>query len=382
MSDGPIVILGSGQAGITVARELRKLDAAIEIALVTADDGAYYSKPSLSNALAAGKAPEQLIVTPAEKLVEQNNLHLFAQCRVSAIDAANSTLETDQGPLQYRALVLAVGANPIRLPLEGSAAADVLSVNSLQDYAVFRNRLKPGMRVAILGAGLIGCEFANDLIASGYGVRVFDIATQPLGRLLPPQAGAYLKEKLVAAGVAFEFGSRIQRVDKQGDAYRLSTDSGAQFDADLVLSAIGLAPNTALATAAGLQVNRGVVVNRLLQSSVANIYALGDCAEVGGLVLPFILPIMQAARALAKTLAGTPTEVSYPAMPVLVKTPACPTIVSPPAAGATGAWQEEMVEGGLQSLFHSTGGELLGFSLMGEATKARQALTPSLPPLL
>jgi rubredoxin-NAD+ reductase len=174
----------------------------------------------------------------------------------------------------------------------------------------------------------------------------------------------------------------MQRVDRRGDVFVLTDAEGNKYEADLVLRAIGLAPETTLAAATGLKVNRGIVVDRLLQTSDPNIYALGDCAEVGGLVLPFILPIMQAARALAKTLAGTPTEVAYPAMPVLVKTPACPTVVSPPAAGAEGVWQEEAIEGGLQSLFHSPSGELLGFALMGEATKARQALAPKLPPML
>lgn len=378
----PVVILGSGQAGITVARELRKLAPELPITVVTSDDGSYYSKPSLSNALAAGKTAAQLTLTPADKLAEQNGLKILAHCAVSAINVAAATLETSQGSVPYSTLVLANGASPIRLPLAGSGAADVLSVNSLNDYAVFRERLAPGACVAILGAGLIGCEFANDLITAGHPVRVFDLAPQPLGRLLPPQAGAYFKGKLLAAGVAFEFGSRVQSVDKEGGAYLLTTDSGAQFETDVVLSAIGLAANTQLAADAGLQVNRGIVVNRTLQTSVPNIYALGDCAEVGGLVLPYILPIMQAARALAKTLSGTPTEVSYPAMPVLVKTPACPTIVSPPAAGASGEWHEEPVDGGLQSLFRAASGELLGFALLGEATKARQALTPQLPPLL
>ncbi len=92
----------------------------------------------------------------------------------------------------------------------------------------------------------------------------------------------------------------MQNVDKQNGGYTLTTDAGEQFEADIVLSAIGLAPNTTLAAAANLEVKRGIVVNRKLQTSVPNIYALGDCAEVGGLVLPYILPIMQAARALAQ----------------------------------------------------------------------------------
>ena len=89
---------------------------------------------------------------------------------------------------------------------------------------------------------------------------------------------------------------------------------------------------------------------------------MGDCAEIAGLNLPFVLPIMHQAAALAKTLAGTPTALAYPAMPVMVKTPACPTVVCPPTAGSDGAWTCQPVESGLQAFFHSPGGTLLGFA--------------------
>jgi rubredoxin-NAD+ reductase len=377
-----IVILGSGQAGTSTVRELRKLAPDVPVTLISSDDCSFYAKPTLSNAIAAGKNATQLVVTPAEKLAEQLKLTLMPHTRVESIDIAGKRLITDQGPVAYGALVLANGAHPIRLPLTGSGADDVISVNHLSHYADFRDRLKPGMRVAILGAGLIGCEFANDLRAADHAVTVFDLAPQALGRLLPPKAGAFFAEKLSAAGVKFEFGTSIANVDKDGDAYLLSTADGRQFKADLVLSAIGLKPAIELAAAAGLKVNRGIVVNRQLQTSAPNIYAIGDCAEVEGLVLPFILPIMNAARALGKTLAGTPTELSYPAMPVVVKTPACPTVVSPPAMGATGAWVEEEVEGGVRALFKAPDGQLLGCALLGEASKERQAIAAQLPPVL
>lgn len=382
----PIVILGSGQSGTSVAREMRKLDADTPITLISLDDCSFYAKPTLSNALAAGKTAPQLVVTPAEKLAEQLKLTLMPNTRVESIDVAGKQLVTDKGTVPYAKLVLANGAHPIRLPLIGSGAGEVLSVNHLSDYASFRDKLQPGMHIAILGAGLIGCEFANDLRSAGHPVTVFDVAAQPLGRLLPPKAGAFFAEKLVAAGVDFRFATGITQVDKAGAGYQLSTADGKQFAADLVLSAIGLKPAVELAAAAGLKTNRGVVVNRQLQTSAPDVYALGDCAEVEGLVLPFILPIMNAARALGKTLAGTPTDLSYPAMPVVVKTPACPTVVSPPAMGAAGAWEEEEVEGGagggIRALFKSPEGHLLGCALLGEASKERQAIAAQLPPVL
>lgn len=379
-----IVILGSGQAGTSTVRELRKLAPDVAVTLISSDDCSFYAKPTLSNAIAAGKNAAQLVVTPADKLAEQLKLTLMPHTRVESIDIAGKQLITDQGAVAYDTLVLANGAHPVRLPLTGSGADDVISVNHLSHYAAFRERLKPGMRVAILGAGLIGCEFANDLRAADHAVTVFDLAPQPLGRLLPPKAGAFFAAKLSAAGVKFEFGTSIANVDKDGEAYLLSTADGKQFKADLVLSAIGLKPAVELAAAAGLKVNRGIVVDRQLQTSAPDIYAIGDCAEVEGLVLPFILPIMNAARALGKTLAGTPTALSYPAMPVVVKTPACPTVVSPPAMGAAGAWVEEEVEGGegIRALFKAPDGTLLGCALLGDASKERQAIAAQLPPVL
>lgn len=378
----PIVILGSGQAGISTVRELRKLDPEIAITVVSADDCSFYAKPTLSNALAAGKGATQLVVTPAEKLAEQLKLTLMPHTQVESIDIAGKQLITNKGPVAYSALVLANGAHPIRLPLTGTGAAEVLSVNNLSDYAGFRNKLQPGLHVAILGAGLIGCEFANDLRTAGHPVTVFDVAPQPLGRLLPPKAGAFFAEKLAAAGVQFAFTTGITTVDKTDSGYLLGTADGKQFKADLVLSAIGLKPAVELAAASGLKINRGIVVDRQLRTSAPDVYALGDCAEVEGLVLPFILPIMNAARALGKTLAGEATDLSYPAMPVVVKTPACPTVVSPPAMGAAGTWVEEEIEGGVRALFKAEDGRLLGCALLGEASKERQAVAAQLPPVL
>ncbi len=377
-----VVILGSGQAGVSVARELRKLNTDIELTIISTDDGGFYAKPTLSNALAAGKAPTQLLLSSADKLAEQLKARILAHTTVTAIDTQAKQIHTSIGPISYSALVLANGAQPIRLPLTGSGAADVLSVNNLDDYAIFRNTLQPGMHVAILGAGLIGCEFANDLRIAEHPVSVFDLAPQPLGRLLPPQAASFFAEKLNTAGVQFHFGTSITNVDSTAEGYALTTTDGQQFKADLVLSAIGLKPATELAAAAGLKTHRGIVVDRHLQTSVADVYALGDCAEVEGLVLPYILPIMNAARALAKTLAGDVTAVSYPAMPVVVKTPACPTVVSPPAIGAGGSWQEEVIEGGVRALYKAADGSLLGCALLGEASKERQSIAAQLPAVL
>ena len=378
-----VLIVGSGMAGVTLARELRKLDADIRVTLISADAGGFYSKPNLSNALAAGKNVAQLMMTQRDALAAQLKIQIHSAVQVTAIDPLGAKVTTTIGDIGYQHLVLALGARPIRLPIAGDGADDVCSVNHLDHYAVFRNSLAGKKKIALLGAGLIGCEFANDLCLGNFEVEVFDLAPQALGRLLPAQAATFFQQRMQAAGVKFHFNTSIASVDKTISGYRLIDSHGMEHYADLVLSAIGLIPETALAKASGLPVNRGMVVNAHLQANAgkeqAPIYALGDCMEVSGLNLPFILPIMAQARTLAKTLSGTSSELHYAAMPVVVKTPACPTVVCPPPQGSVGAWQEEISADGVRALFVGNDGKTLGFALLGSASAERQALAAQMP---
>jgi rubredoxin-NAD+ reductase len=378
----PIIIIGSGLAGYNTAKELRKLDTAVPLVIIAADSSPFYSKPMLSNAIASKKTPAAIALNTPAQMAEQLKGSVRANTRIDAIDTAAHTLKIGDETLHYSKLVLALGADQIRLPINGSGAADIQTVNDLDDYARFRNALEGKKRVAIIGAGLIGCEFANDLAAGGYAVDIIDIAQQALGRLLPPEGGTMLKHKLGALGVQWHLGTSVQSVDSDNGAYTLTLTNGATLQADLVLSAVGLKPRTALAAAAGIKVNRGIVADRNLATNAPDVYTLGDCAEIEGLVMPYVMPIMHASRALAQTLAGKPTAVSFPAMPVMVKTPACPTIVAPPAVGATGSWQVEATADGVKSLFNSAEGKLLGFALNGTATAERAKLAPQLPAVL
>ena len=378
----PIVIIGSGLAGYNTAKELRKLDAAVPLVIIASDSSPFYSKPMLSNAIASKKTPAAIALNTPEQMAEQLKGTVRANTRIDAIDTTAHTLKIGDETLHYSKLVLALGADQIRLPITGSGAADIQTVNDLDDYARFRNAIEGKKRVAIIGAGLIGCEFANDLAAGGYAVDIIDIAQQALGRLLPPEGGAMLKDKLSALGVQWHLGTSVQSVDAANGGYTLTLANGKSLQTDIVLSAVGLKPRTALAATAGIKVNRGIVADRNLATSAADVYTLGDCAEIEGMVMPYVMPIMHASRALAQTLAGKATAVSFPAMPVMVKTPACPTIVAPPAIGATGTWQVEATAEGVKSLFTAADGKLLGFALNGAATAERAKLAPQLPAVL
>jgi len=374
----PIVIVGSGLAGYTLLKEIRKRDAALPVTLVTADDGAFYSKPNLSNALTAGKSAAALASASAEKMAAEQNATILTRTRVTAIDTAAQRIRCDKGDIEYSRLILALGADPFPHGLAGSGAEAVLAVNDLADYGAFRSAIDGKRRITVLGGGLIGCEFANDLANAGYLVDVVHLGDWPLERLLPVEAGQRLAGSLAAIGVTWHFGRTGRAVDKTAGGYVVTLDNGDALAADVVLSAIGLRPRTQLAQSAGIPVGRGIQTDRLLQTGAANVYAMGDCAEVEGLNLPYVQPLMVQARALAATLTGTPTPVIYTAMPVMVKTPAHPVAVLPPKIGAAGGWQVECGDSGICALHLDASGRMQGFALTGSETGRRNTLVKEL----
>ena len=387
----PIVIIGSGMAGYTFAREFRKLNPEQELVMICADDAVNYAKPTLSNAIAGNKAPEQIALGDAAKMAAQLNMRIEADTWVKSIDSDKHelSLEKNGQPFtqSYAKLVVAVGANPIRLAIAGDGSEDIHVVNSLIDYRQFRDNLaqRKDKRVVILGAGLIGCEFANDLLHSDYDITVIDLAPQPLGRLLPYHVAAAFKTNLEQAGIKFALATTVEKITKvnNGSDYAVTLANGQTLVADIVLSAIGLQPNTALAQTANIQTSRGIITNTLLETSQADIYALGDCAEVNGTLLPFVMPIMQQARALAKTLSGQTTTVHYPAMPVAVKTPAAPLTVLPAPLNVEVTWETEEFDDGMLAKATDNTGTLRGFVLLGAtAGKQRLTLTKLVPDLI
>lgn len=387
----PIVIIGSGMAGYTLAREFRRSDKETPVTVITRNDGISYTKPALSNALATGKTPDAIGMADAAKMQDTLNITVLNHAQVQSADTATKTVQVQQNgenkTVGYSKLVLAVGADVIRLPLQGDAAGAVLWVNDLDDYRQFRTKLaeKESSKVAVIGAGLIGCEFANDLTQAGHSVSVIDLAERPLSKLLPAEVADEFSARLKELGVHFALGTSVKSVDTAtGDhALQIALENGETIAADILLSAVGLKPDTALAAAMGLTCNRGIVVDAQLQTSAQDVYAVGDCAEAGGHVLPYVMPIMQQTRALAKTLAGEPTPLHYPAMPVGVKTPAAPLVVLPVLSGATVTWSSEATGDGLVAKASDADGTLHGFVLLGkEALRQRMVLSKQVPDVI
>ena len=378
----PLVIIGTGLAGYNLAKEFRKLDTETPISLITADDGRSYSKPMLSTAFDKGKDADSLAMAMPEEMAEQLNATVRTRTEVTAIDPANRQVHIGREQLAYGSLVLAWGAQVLRAPLTGTGAQDVISVNDLEGYGRFREQLNGRKKVLIMGAGLIGCEFASDLTSAGFEVTIIAPDRHLLQLLVPEAAGRLLQKALAAKGVQIHLGPLVAAVHRDGDAYRVELNEGEPLHAELVVSAIGLRPRIGLAETAGLETRRGIVTDQLLRTSDPNIYALGDCAEVSGHSLQYILPLMAGARALAKTLAGQETPVHYPAMPVTVKTPACPVVALPPPRDTEGDWLIESARTDLRGEYRDSDGTLRGFVLCGERIKERFELAKQVPDLL
>ncbi|MBL4879686.1 MAG: FAD-dependent oxidoreductase [Oleispira sp.] len=379
-ANAPVIVIGTGLAGYNLVKELRKQDAEMPILMITADDGRNYSKPMLSTGFTKGKSASDLAMADAGKMAEQLNITIRTNTRVTGINAEGHSIFIGEEPIEYSKLVLAWGAEPVAARIEGDAGEHIFAINDLQDYANFRAELDGKKRVLVMGAGLIGCEYANDLTNGGYEVEVVAPSSQILPNLLPEQAANAVQQGLEGLGVKFHLGPLITRATQTDKGLLADLSNGEQIAADIIVSAIGLRPRLDLAVKAGLQVNQGICVDRLLQTSEADIYALGDCAEVDGKVLLYVMPLMASARALAKTLAGQPTEVSYGVMPVAVKTPVVPVVVSPPANN--GEWAVESNGADVKALCRDDAGGLLGYALTGACIADKLALNKELPAIL
>lgn len=377
MSDGAspqIVVVGSGLAGFGVLRELRKLAPEAKLTMVTLEDGHFYSKPALSTALAKGKTAATLVTSNAEKMIAQLKLDARIGREAEAIDRSGKALCTTGGPVPYDALVLATGALPVRPPVEGDAAHRAIAINQLDHYDRFRTELPDGARVLIMGSGLVGTEFANDLVTNGYRPIVVDMLPLPLGQLVPPVVGEKVRDRLAAEGVEWHLGRKIVSINysQPGPGYVATLDDGTTIEAALILSAVGLRPNVALAQEAGLEIGLGIKVNACGQTSDPHIFAMGDCAEYEHGLSAYVTPIMAAARGIAPSALGTPTEIRFPPLSVQVKTTLLPINLLPPSRTATGEWRtlEEDVDGG-KYIFVDSANVVRGYVLTQEKCEQR-----------
>ncbi|MBC8057840.1 MAG: FAD-dependent oxidoreductase, partial [Rhizobiales bacterium] len=320
-----VVIVGAGRAGWTLAQALREHNARSPITLVSDCAGDVYDKPMLSVAFARGLAGDSLVKERAAEAAARLGVRLLARTHAVSVTPGANQLRTTRGTLRYRHLVLAHGA----APRDQKTLPPTLCwrINHLDAYAAFRARLgalradRP-QRVVIAGAGLVGCELANDLALAGYPTTLLDIAPLPLASMLSAEQSKELLAAWKGLPIRFVGGVCIEGVTTIGAMRCVSTDDGREFHADHVIAATGLATPGRLAASAGLSWDNGIAVDAMtLRTSAPDIHALGDCISIAGQAHRYIEPIGRQARVIAAHIAGTPaTPYVSRRPPVRVKT--------------------------------------------------------------
>lgn len=326
-----VVIVGAGIAGWSVAEAIRRRDPDRPILLITACKGLVYPKPALSLAISQGRSADDLINSDAISRAAELNIEVRTETKVLKIDSSRKRMTTVKGRIEYGKLILALGAHQRKLQIEGDANDSILRVNDLQSFQKLQQRLADGVRsVTILGAGLIGCEFTDDLTRAGYEVTVVDPGDYPLSGLLPELMALELQARLVTKGVNWRFGTTLMRLDNKAGSLQVKLSNGSTFDTDLVLSAAGLVTNITLAQKSGLSVDAGISVDTAMRTSAPDIYAIGDCASVNGRLFAYIEPIHRQAEAVAADLMGEHKRfITTPPM-VKIKTQSMPISVCRP----------------------------------------------------
>ncbi|WP_455507731.1 NADH:flavorubredoxin reductase NorW [Enterobacter sp.] len=321
MSHG-IVIIGSGFAARQLVKNIRKQDASVSLTVIAADSMDEYNKPDLSHVISQNQRAEDLTRQTAGEFAELFNLRLFPYTWVTDIDAAAHVVKATEKTWQYDRLVLATGASAFVPPIEGREL--IITLNSQQEYQASETGLRDAQRVMIVGGGLIGTELAMDFCRAGKSVTLVDHAASILSSLMPAEVSSRLQHHLTDMGVHLLLKSQLQSLSKTEGGIRAVLDRNRSVEVDAVIAATGLRPETALAHRAGAEIQRGVKVNSYLQTTQPDIYALGDCAEINGQVLPFLQPIQLSAMYLAKNLLGGSAPLKLPAMLIKVKTPELP----------------------------------------------------------
>ena len=271
-----IVIVGGGAAGFAAAERLRREQYAGSIVMVSDDDVGPVDRPNLSKDYLAGKAPEEWIPLRPESFYSDNRIDLRLNVHATSIDVRARKLVLDGGDkLPYDRLLLATGAEPIRLSIPGANLPHVRTLRSLGDCRAIIERAKTTRRAVVLGASFIGLEVAASLAARGLQVHVVAPEKQPMERIFGPQLGQFVRSLHEKHGIVFHLEDTATAI---GDT-EVGLKGGSTLEAELVVVGVGVRPRTELAEKAGLDVDRGVLVNAYLETSMAGIFAAGDIAR-------------------------------------------------------------------------------------------------------
>ncbi len=271
-----IVIVGGGAAGFAAAEKLRRERYQGSIVMLSNDDSAPVDRPNLSKDYLAGNAPEDWVPLRPQSFYSESGIDLRLQANVTGIDVKSREVSLADGSnVSYDRLLLATGAEPVRLSIPGADQSHVFTLRSLADCRAIIERAKTARRVVVLGASFIGLEVAAALRARNLEVHVVAPEKRPMERILGPQMGDFVRSLHEEHGVVFHLEETA--IALEGTQVKLK--GGGTVEADLVVVGIGVRPRIEIAERAGLAVDRGVTVNAYLETSVPEIYAAGDIAR-------------------------------------------------------------------------------------------------------
>jgi len=277
-ADAPrrMVIVGGGAAGFAAAEMLRREGFGGEITMLSSDDAPPVDRPNLSKDYLAGNAPEDWVPLRPASYYPDLAINLQLKANVASIDARASHVALADGKtLPYDRLLLATGAEPVKLPISGASQPHVHTLRSFADSRAIIANAENARRAIVIGASFIGLEVAASLRARDIEVHVVAPEQRPMERILGPDMGDFVRALHEEHGVIFHLGDTVASIDGK----RATLKSGGTLEADLVVVGVGVRPRLALAEQAGLKIDRGVIVNAQLETSVPGIYAAGDIAR-------------------------------------------------------------------------------------------------------
>ncbi len=271
-----VVIIGGGAAGLAAADTLRRCGYDGPVTMLSADADPPVDRPNLSKDYLAGEAQDDWIpLWPAERYAERG-IELVLRSRASFLDPASRTVRLEDGSRrEYGALLLATGAEPVRLPITGADGARAFTLRSYADSRAIVETAKSAHRAVVVGASFIGLEVAASLRARGIAVDMVAPEQTPLERVLGPEVGRFVQSLHEARGVVFHLGRSVTSIAES----TVTLDGGERLEADLVVMGVGVRPATALSESAGLTIDRGIAVDAFLETSAPGIFAAGDVAR-------------------------------------------------------------------------------------------------------
>ncbi|MFB9280020.1 nitrite reductase large subunit NirB [Cohnella cellulosilytica] len=303
-----LVLVGNGMAGVRTIEHLLKLAPhAYDVTIIGAEPHPNYNRIMLSSVLAGGASLREIVLNDWD-WYEENGIRLLAGQRAIGIDASAKRVTTDKGiALEYDKLVLATGSDPFMLPLPGADKEGVIAFRDLKDCETMIEASKRIKKAVVIGGGLLGLEAARGLLHLGVDVSVVHINGYLMDRQLDETAGGMLQAELERQGMKFLLRKHSVAVLGRKKVTGLAFADGSEEEAELIVMAVGIRPNVKLAKTAGIEVNRGIVVNDWLETNVEDIYSVGECAEHRGIAYGLVAPLYEQGAVLAKRLAGVET---------------------------------------------------------------------------